>query len=119
MMRVLYEKNSDEENFVILGRIFLGLATLNMIDCLLTVIGVTFFGIIEYNPLLWAMTGNQLLWFIFVKVMISFLLLWFYSGRIVWYKTKKVFRMIIHYNGLLLLFLYFTVIMINFFVIFS
>lgn len=118
-MKFLYHRNKEEENFLIMGRIFLGLAVVNIIDCLLTVIGVQLFGMVEYNPFFYAMSGKTVLLFILVKLLMSAWLLFFYAGRNVWWRSPKVIRWFVHYVGFISLLVYMVVITTNFFLLFS
>lgn len=109
-----YGLNSERQNFLIFRRIVLLIAVLNAVDMLLTVLGICFLGMVEVNPLFFGMSGVTVLWFIFVKVLLSFFLLEFYSNvENNWFDAAVIAREIIYYFGFFVMVVYCFVVSYN------
>lgn len=79
MSSLLFGLNRDVVNSMMLKDFLLLVGVLNMVDCFLTVVGVSFFGLFEANPFFRGMTGVSVLVFIFVKFVVSSYFLWLAS----------------------------------------
>ena len=114
MISFFYHRNNWDHNFMIFFRIVMAIVYLNIIDKIITVLGVSIFGMKEANPLFLAMSGIAVLWFILLKTGLSLGGLLFLSKiEKYWIESPKGLKMFNHYLGFLVVFCYSIVISMN------
>jgi len=112
-MKFRYHLNNDKEKKIIFVRIMYAICFLNMIDLLITVLGVSYFGMVEANPLFYSMSGGTILLFIIVKTLISFFCLFIIRSANTMYDTKNILGYFNHYFGFFVIFVYCMIISMN------
>ena len=111
----------DVSNYFITRRFMLLLALLNMIDAILTVFAVGHLGAIEINPLFsFLNNGSGFLLFIFIKLIVSFFLLYAISRLWnSWWMVNHFVRVLYTFGGALAFLIIVTIVVSNIFVILS